>query len=181
MKGDKTTSTLDSLISSSYMRLGLDGSGKKRGGPRRGDAEHHLQAALIACIRVWDRTGKVWLPQLLAIKYPDLMDLYAVPNGGKRDQRTANKLKAEGVLAGVLDLALDVPRPANFAMLPLLHGLRLETKVPGNYPSKEQRALMERLVQRGYAVAVWRTLDEGLDLLVRYMEGRWEQTEAMLK
>lgn len=30
--------------------------------------------------------------------------LFAVPNGGLRDQRTANKLKATGVVAGVADI-----------------------------------------------------------------------------
>lgn len=42
-----------------------------------------------------------------ALQYPSLRGrLFAVPNGGRRDKKTAAKLKAEGVVAGVADLIL---------------------------------------------------------------------------
>lgn len=42
-----------------------------------------------------------------ALQYPSLRGrLFAVPNGGRRDEKTAAKLKAEGVVAGVADLIL---------------------------------------------------------------------------
>lgn len=41
------------------------------------------------------------------LQYPSLRGrLFAVPNGGRRDEKTAAKLKAEGVVAGVADLIL---------------------------------------------------------------------------
>ena len=36
-------------------------------------------------------------------RFPDVV-IYAIPNGGLRGKGTANKLKQEGVLAGVFDL-----------------------------------------------------------------------------
>lgn len=183
--GQKNTPTLDALIAEAYARLHLPG-GERKKAPKE-TPEHDLQALLIAQVRTWDKARGAWVPGVLSLKYPELMDLYAVPNGGGRSKREAGRLKAEGVLAGVLDLALDVARHGETDYYspefdtPLFHGLRLETKVPGSYPTEEQCAYMRRLVDRGYAVAVWRTLGEGMDLLVRYVTGRWEQTSEMLK
>ena len=41
-------------------------------------------------------------------RYPELELLYHIPNGGKRDARTAANLKRQGVKAGVPDLHLPV-------------------------------------------------------------------------
>lgn len=179
--GSKTTPTLDDMVREAHTRLGV---GKARKKP--GDPEHQLQAALIARIRTWDKVNKCWQRTPLSVRFPELMDIFAIPNGGVRDERTAGKLKAEGVLAGVSDLLLPVPARGNYdceitSHRPSFHGLWLETKVPGNYPTASQREFMEHMVARGYAVAVWRTLEVGLMLLERYVTGRWEQTEDLLK
>jgi len=42
-------------------------------------------------------------------QYPNLV-IYAVPNGGSRNVREAQRLKAEGVLAGVADLVVLLPQ-----------------------------------------------------------------------
>lgn len=56
------------------------------------DEEHRIQCA---CVE--------WFSH----QYPKLRGrLFAVPNGGKRDQVTGGKLKAEGVVPGVADLIL---------------------------------------------------------------------------
>lgn len=178
--GSKSTPTLDDMIREAHERMGVGKSRKKPADP-----EHQLQAALIARIRTWDKVNRRWHPMPLAVRYPELMDLLAIPNGGVRDERTAGKLKAEGVLAGTCDLFLPVPlyqQGDGRGYLPgVFHGLWLETKVPGNKPTAQQRAFMERMVARGYAVAVWRTLEEVLELLVRYVEGKWIQHEGLLK
>lgn len=51
--------------------------------------------------------------------------LFAIPNGGYRDPKTAGNLKAEGVKAGVGDVFLAQ------AVWPY-HGLFMEFKVPGD-------------------------------------------------
>ena len=76
----------------------------------------------------------------LAVKrWSALEMLVAIPMGGKRDKVTAAKLKAEGVRAGYLDLALNVPR-GGFA------GLFIEMKrEDGGRTSAEQKWWIERL------------------------------------
>ncbi len=56
------------------------------------DEEHKIQVSMVEWFRM---------------KYPSMRhNLFAVPNGGRRDAVTGAKLKAEGVLAGVADLIL---------------------------------------------------------------------------
>jgi hypothetical protein len=180
--GKKTTPTYDELVSSAYVNLGLDATGDRAKKAPRGDPEHQLQKALIALIRVWDKHangGKgAWIPQPLALKYPDLMDLYANANwAGVTGPKQGAVRKAEGVLVGVSDLFLPVP----MLSASMFHGLYLETKVPGSRPRPEQIAFLERMVARGYAGAVWRELEQGTDMLIRYCEGVWRQTPELLK
>lgn len=80
-------------------------------------------------------------------QYPELKWLYHVPNGGKRDSRTASMMKREGVRAGILDLALDVARGG-------YHGFRCELKRPKSKerPTKEQEEYMGFLEEQGYYV-----------------------------
>lgn len=64
--------------------------------------EHELQKA---CVR-WFR-----------LAYPEYAYcLFAVPNGGFRNATEARRLKAEGVIAGVSDLILLVPRQGKGAL-----------------------------------------------------------------
>lgn len=67
---------------------------KKESGIRKHhkDEEHRRQCA---CVH--------WF----SLQYPKLKGrLFAVPNGGRRDEITGARLKAEGVVAGVADLIL---------------------------------------------------------------------------
>jgi hypothetical protein len=70
---------------------------------RPSDEEHNIQTQ---CVE-WFNT-----------EFPNLKGrLFAVPNGGRRDKRTAAKLKAEGVVAGVSDLILLLPNKSYGALL----------------------------------------------------------------
>ena len=65
---------------------------KKGSRKRSGNEEHRIQCS---CVR--------WF----SLTHPKLKGrLFAVPNGGRRDEVTAKKMKAEGVVAGVADLIL---------------------------------------------------------------------------
>lgn len=142
---------------------------------RRDDPEHRIQAELIARAR------------LLEAQHPELADLHAIPNGGKRGKATAARMKAEGVKRGVPDLFLSVPvwgRPINTWPSPSTgdwHGLYLETKAPGGSLTPEQRGFMQRAASHGYACATYRSADEGVTLLMRYLSGEWEQLEGMIR
>lgn len=106
------------------------------------DREHELQ---VACVE-WFR-----------YQYPSLSKrLFAVPNGGYRDRRTAAKLKYEGVLSGVSDLILLKPN-INF------HALLIEMKVTEKYSrqSSEQKEWQKELTSLNeYKYVVCRSIDD---------------------
>lgn len=64
----------------------------------KADTEHAHQRALFARLAYAAYTGEC----------PAARWAYAIPNGGKRDQITAARLKAEGVKAGVPDVHYPV-------------------------------------------------------------------------
>jgi len=74
---------------------------------------------------------------------PELALLFAIPNGGKRNIRVAQKLKAEGVIAGVSDYMLPVARQG-------FHGLFLELKRIGGRATKEQKDWATDVSRQGY-------------------------------
>lgn len=96
-------------------------------------------------------------------KYPELRLLYHVPNGGKRDARTAQALKRQGVKAGVPDLCLPVARGG-------WHGLYIELKVGKNKPTEHQREWLKNLRQQDYATAVCYGWEEAADVLTSYLD-----------
>lgn len=79
--------------------------------------------------------------------HPDVI-IAAVPNGVKTSRTGAVRLKAEGVLKGFPDLIIAEPRG-------IFCGLFVEMKrAAGGRTSKEQREILDRLANKGYAVAV---------------------------
>ncbi len=80
-------------------------------------------------------------------QYPELKLMHHIPNGGKRDVKTAINLKHEGVKAGVPDICLPVARGK-------FHGLYIELKVGKNKPTPKQLEWIYALEQEGYAVKV---------------------------
>lgn len=125
------------------------------------DEEHQIQCA---CVR--------WF----AYQYPKYKGLlFAVPNGSYRSKATAGRLKAEGVVAGVSDLILLVPRchakitENNAASIEIKHALCIEMKTAKGRQSPEQK-IWQRLVEgHGYKYAVCRSLDEFIDTIEAYL------------
>lgn len=106
---------------------------------RPSDEEHRLQCA---CVR-WFRC-----------QYPKLRhNLFAVPNGGRRDKATAGKLKAEGVLAGVADLILLKSNAHYGALL-------IEMKTRKGRQADTQREWQRRIEADGYHYVVCRSLED---------------------
>ena len=94
---------------------------------------------------------------------PELHLMHAIPNGGKRDIRTAAKLKAEGVKPGVPDIFLPVPRGGK-------HGLYIELKRrKGGTVSAAQEAWIRALTEQGYVCAVCHGATAARDEIEAYM------------
>ena len=99
----------------------------------------------------------------MARRHPDLLLMHAIPNGGKRDIRTAARLKAEGVKPGVPDIFLPVPKNGK-------HGLYIELKRSrGGTVSKEQEAWIRALSAQEYVCAVCHGHREAIRVITDYM------------
>jgi hypothetical protein len=81
------------------------------------------------------------LLQWFRCKYPDVL-IFAIPNGGKRDIKTAKKLQMEGVTPGVPDLFV----PA--------WNLWIEMKKPGGKLSASQKEMIEYLESIDHTVII---------------------------
>ena len=112
------------------------------------DLEHRLQAA---CVR-WFR-----------LQYPKMRhNLFAVPNGGKRDAVTGAKLKEEGALAGVADLILLKSNRFYGALL-------IEVKTKTGRQSDSQKEWEQKITEDGYKYVVIRSLEEFQGAIQNYL------------
>ncbi len=66
--------------------------------------------------------------------------IFAIPNGGKRDKRTAANLKREGVLSGVWDIFVPIPNSKLCGC-----GLWIEMKAGSNKLTANQEKFREGL------------------------------------
>ena len=99
----------------------------------------------------------------MAKRIPELHLMHAIPNGGKRDIRTAAMLKAEGVKPGVPDIFLPVSRGGK-------HGLYIELKRrKGGTVSKAQEAWIRALMHQGYVCTVCHGWDAARDEIMNYL------------
>ncbi len=96
-------------------------------------------------------------------RYPHLDGVFfAIPNGGWRDKVTAARLKAEGVVPGVPDLFLAVPRDGKA-------GLWLEMKTLTGSARKAQKKMIAALAEQGYATEVARGYEAAKAALIAYL------------
>lgn len=93
---------------------------------------------------------------------PELSLLHHIPNGGLRDKITARHMKDQGVMAGIPDISLPVPRGG-------YHGMYIELKVGGNKPSEKQQECIEALRKQGYRVEVCYGWLEAAEVIKDYL------------
>lgn len=94
------------------------------------------------------------------LQYPDLI-IYAVPNGGSRNVREAQRLKAEGVLAGVADLVV---------MLPQGKSIYIEMKVKWNKQTDNQKEFQKKAIELGHTYAVCYSFEEFQQIIENQIE-----------
>ena len=116
------------------------------------DEEHRLQ---VACVR-WFR-----------MQYPHLREmLFAVPNGGRRDEKTGARLKEEGVIAGVSDMIL-LQRNDNYG------ALLIEMKTKTGRQSESQKRWQQTAEKQGYRYVVCRSLEDFMKEVNDYQKNNY--------
>jgi len=112
--------------------------------------EHETQVAFFNFIKMFEDSHK-------ELKY-----IFAVPNGGKRTEFVAKKMKAEGTKRGVPDICVPIPKN-NYC------GLWIEFKSSTGRQSEEQKDFQKFLEINGYAYKICRTSAEGIEELQKYL------------
>lgn len=96
--------------------------------------------------------------------YPQYrMLLFSIPNGGKRSLLTAVRMKREGVVSGVSDLFLSIPRHG-------YHGFYIEMKYGKNKLSENQEAFFQEARMQGYKCEMINSLDKFIDHVNNYLK-----------
>lgn len=88
--------------------------------------------------------------------------MHHIPNGGKRDKRTAVALKRQGVKAGVPDICLPVARNG-------YHGLYIELKAGKNKATKNQEKWQVFLNDQGYYAVICYGWREAAKVIEEYL------------
>lgn len=101
--------------------------------------------------------------QWFELQYPQYRGmLLHVPNGGSRNMLEARNLKKQGVVAGVADLLLLIPRKG-------FGCLCIEMKYGKGKQSDRQREWEEKASRYGNLYKVCRSLDEFMDTVNSYL------------
>lgn len=115
-------------------------------------------------VKLTEHQEQCLLIQWFKIAYPNYNKcLFAIPNGGVRNIGTAVKLKKEGVVAGVPDLFLMIPKAG-------WHGMWIEMKVKGGKLQPNQIEFMGRATLFGYMSVVCYGFEEAKDLITEYLQ-----------
>lgn len=94
--------------------------------------------------------------------YPELTDLYHVPNGGTRNKAEAVKLKQMGVKPGVSDLHLPYPRGK-------YNSLYIEMKYGNNTATYEQTKFLQRMNMAGNLAVICYGAYAAIEVLEKYL------------
>lgn len=125
-------------------------------------SEHAIQCAYFDFVR------------LMRLKDERFWNIFAIPNGGLRNVRVAQKLKREGTLAGCLDVAIMVPRIERVLVSDEkfegpYHGAFIEFKAGKNKMTKEQLAFAERMKKQGYYCALCYSVESAIEFTKWYL------------
>lgn len=94
--------------------------------------------------------------------HPELKLLHHCPNGGSRNKAEAVKLKQMGVMAGVPDLHLPVPKG-------VYSGLYIEMKYGSGRLEKSQREFLNEAMKYGNYCAVCYGAEEAINIIEQYI------------
>lgn len=104
-------------------------------------------------------------------QHPELALLHHCPNGGSRNKAEAVKLKQMGVVAGVPDLHLPVPKG-------IYTGLYIEMKYGEGRLEKSQRAFLKAAAEYGNYCVVCYGAEEAIGIIKDYVNLKQIDTGA---
>ena len=115
----------------------------------KSNPEHELQKAAINYFR---------------LAYPKYsINIFAIPNAGKRSKRGGKWMKDEGLTAGVSDLFLALPSGR-------FHGMFIEMKIHPNKPTDSQISFQEAMSKRGYYSVICYDIEDFIKKVAFYVE-----------
>ena len=139
--------SLDSLIKKAVAKTGEPIKLKRR----NAQPEAIEQAKVIAWARANERN------------YPYLQLLHCSLNGVKMTKAQAGRAIAQGMLSGVPDLFLPVPKNG-------YHGLFIEMKYGSNKVTENQEKFLQNAANVGYAISVCYSANEAIKRIEDYYE-----------
>jgi len=124
----------------------------------------HLFKIIGIIMKTSEHQEQVMLITWFRMQYPKFkLHLWAIPNGGSRHIVTAVNLKAEGVLAGVSDLFLMIPKGE-------YHGMFIEMKAKAGKVSDSQKEFMAAASSMNYLAVVCYGFDEAKTAITKYLQ-----------
>lgn len=96
------------------------------------------------------------------MQYPKYI-VFSIPNNSKRNPREGSRLKKEGMLAGVPDIMVPVPKGK-------FHGLFIEFKVGKNKLTESQANVIEYLRSKNYYCVVCYSFNDAIEEASKYLE-----------
>jgi hypothetical protein len=133
--------------------------------------EHDMQAAFFkACEHI-----------------PECKWMHAIPNAMPGGVRAQVWMNAEGRMAGVCDVFLPWSQKikctdgVHIVCITVVRysGLYLEAKKPTGKLTKEQAEFIAYADHAGFAVAIFRSVQQGVDIVQRYLRGEHENEPAL--
>lgn len=118
--------------------------------PSEGPSESEIQQSCIKWFQLQHRA--LWADGVL----------FHIANEGIRLGGQGRRIKREGIVRGVADLCLAMPRHGYGA-------LYIEMKRPDRYQSPEQRTWQKNIERHGNKYVVCKSLDEFIKIINRYL------------
>jgi len=104
-------------------------------------------------------------------KYPQLMWMFAIPNGGSRHIAEATKMVAGGTRSGVWDIFFPAPKGYYFGCFIEMKQEKYRNHKNGGL-SQDQIEFGDYCLGAGYCCKVCYSWEEARDVLINYLEGR---------
>lgn len=110
---------------------------------------------------------------------PECIWMHAIPNSSPGNVVAQVWMNREGRRAGVPDVFFPRPAHCRGDFLTEFHGLYIEFKTATGSLTEEQAKFISYASDSGYAVAICRSAQAGVDAVLRYLRGEHSNDAAL--